>query len=67
MTLNNEEKISLINQHKKNNEFNKYNLQLSLVEENAATAPNAETITSTKNGIAARIAALLAEKDTLTE
>jgi hypothetical protein len=33
-------------------------------------APNADsiaTITSTKNGIAARIAALLAEKDTLTE
>ena len=70
MTLNNEEKISLINQHKKNNEFNKYNLQLSLVEENAVTAPNAETITSLNSQISEcdrKLAALAAELAGLEE
>ena len=70
MTLSNEEKISLINQHKKNNELNKYNIQLSLVEENAVTAPKAETISSLNDQISEcdrKLAALAAELAGLEE
>jgi len=70
MTLSNEEKISLINQHKKTNELNKYNLYLSLVEENAVTAPKAETITSLNSQISEcdrKLAALAAELAELEE
>lgn len=43
-TLSNEDKISIIIQHKRNVEYSKYNAQLSLIEENAVTSPNQETI-----------------------
>lgn len=43
-TLSNEDKISIIIQHKRNVEYSKYNAQLSLIEENAITSPNQETI-----------------------
>ena len=64
MTLSNSEKTSLIAQHQRNNELNKYNLQLALVEENSVTAPNAETISSLNSQIAdcdRKLAALAAE------
>lgn len=64
MTLSNSEKTSLIAQHQRNNELNKYNLQLALVEENSMTAPNAEIISSLNSQIAdcdRRLAALAAE------
>jgi hypothetical protein len=44
--LTNEEKTGIINQHKRNIVFNKYNIELSLMEENALTTPNAETVAS---------------------
>ena len=68
--LDNEEKIRLIDQHLRSLKFADYNADLDLIEANAMAAPDADSIaaiTSTKNGIAARIAALLAEKDTLVE
>jgi len=43
-TLSNEDKISIIVQHKRNIEYSKYNTQLSIIEENAITSPNQETI-----------------------
>jgi hypothetical protein len=64
MTLSNSEKTSLIAQHQRNNELNKYNLQLALVEENSVTAPNAETISSLNSQITdcdRKLAALAAE------
>ena len=42
--LTNEDKASIINQHKRNLEINKFNLELSLAEENAITSPNAELV-----------------------
>lgn len=44
--LTNEEKISIITQHIRNLEFNKYNLNVSLLEENALAIPNQATIDS---------------------
>ena len=44
--LTNEEKAGIISQHKRNIVFNKYNVELSLMEENALTTPNAETLAS---------------------
>ncbi len=44
--LTNEEKTGIINQHKRNIVFNRYNIELSLMEENALTTPNAETVAS---------------------
>jgi CII-binding regulator of phage lambda lysogenization HflD len=42
--LTNEDKISIVNQHKKNVEYSKYNLQVSLIEENAVTSPDQDAI-----------------------
>lgn len=42
--LTNEEKISIVNQHKRNLEYSKYNVQISLIEENASAAPDASTV-----------------------
>jgi hypothetical protein len=44
--LTNEEKISVITQHIRNLEFNKYNLDVSLIEENAMAIPNQATLDS---------------------
>jgi hypothetical protein len=62
--LTNEEKISVINQHIRNLEFNKYNLNVSLIEENAMAIPNQATIDSINLQISeanAKITALNAE------
>jgi hypothetical protein len=69
-TLTNEDKIGLISQHKRNIEMNKYNLELTLIEENALSTPNAETvanITAQVNEAAAKIAALDAELASISE
>lgn len=55
-TLTNEEKIGLIQQHKRNIEYSAYNLELTLIEENAVGTPNAETV--------ARLTAEIAELET---
>lgn len=53
-TLSNEDKTSIINQHKRNIEYSKYNIQLSILEENSLTSPSASII----NGFNAQIAEL---------
>lgn len=69
-TLSNEEKMGIAIQHKKNVEYNKYNLELTLIEENAVTSPNAEAIASVTFEIAEmnkKLTAIQAEIDSLTE
>jgi hypothetical protein len=68
--LTNDEKTGMVVQHKKNVAINKYNLELSLIEENALETPNAETISSLESQISAfdaKLAALDAELSALTE
>lgn len=66
--LTNEEKIAIIDQHKRTVEYSKYNLQVSILEENAVDTPNADTVDSLNNQIAEldkKLAALDAEKEDL--
>lgn len=63
-TLSNEDKISIINQHKRNIEYVRYGLELSIIEENATASPNQENLDSFNNQITdldSKIAALDAE------
>ena len=69
-TLTNEDKLTIVNKHIKNVEFSKYNLELSLIEENSVASPDATTIASLNSQIVsanAKLAALEAEKSDLTE
>jgi predicted nucleic acid-binding Zn-ribbon protein len=50
-TLTNEDKISIINQHKRNLEYSKYNIEITILEENSANNPNQDTLTSLNNQI----------------
>jgi hypothetical protein len=50
--LTNEDKAGIINQHKRNLEINKFNLELSLAEENSITSPNAELVSTFTGQIA---------------
>lgn len=68
--LTNEEKSAIINQHIKNLEYGIYNLQVSLIEENAVSTPDSDTVSSLNSQIAesnTKKTALLAELDDLTE
>jgi len=68
--LTNEEKSAIVNQHVKNLEYNIYNLQVSLIEENAVSTPDASKISLLNSEISesnAKKTALLAELDDLTE
>jgi len=68
--LTNEEKSAIVNQHVKNLEYNIYNLQVSLIEENAVSTPDASKISSLNSQISesnVKKTALLAELDELTE
>lgn len=49
--LTNEEKSGIISQHIKNIEYSLYNLTLSLIEENAVSAPAADKIASLNDQI----------------
>lgn len=63
-TLTNDDKIAIINQHKRNIEYAKYGYQVSLIAENAVSSPNEETIDSLNQQISdvdSKIAALDAE------
>jgi len=67
--LTNEEKASIVNQHKRNVENQKYNLELSIMQENAVTVPNEDLISSLnsqKADLDKKIAALDAELVTLS-
>lgn len=68
--LTNEEKISVVNQHLKNLEYNKYNVELSLIEENAITKINDDVISSLNEQLVnlnAKIDVLQQEIASLTE
>lgn len=47
--LTNEEKSAIVNQHIKNVEYSIYNIELSVVAENAVSSPDAGKITSLNN------------------
>lgn len=67
--LTNEEKINIINSHLKNLEYNKFSIEISIVEENAKNNPLAETLTSLNAQISeidSQVAALQAELASLT-
>ncbi len=49
--LSNEEKISIIEQHLKNLEYNRYNLAVSMIELNAGTNPKSESIEELQSDI----------------
>lgn len=66
--LTNDEKIGIANQHLKNLQYNRYNLELSLKEENALDTPNAASVADVQlqiTSIDAKIAAIEAEIETL--
>lgn len=44
--LSKEERTQIVNSHKKNLAMNKYNLELSLIEENAKGTPDANMLAS---------------------
>jgi hypothetical protein len=62
--LTNEEKIGVIESHIKNVQYNKYNAEITLIEENALAAPSATNIQRANESIAsanAQITALEAQ------
>lgn len=67
--LSNEEKVAIVNQHKRNVENQKYNVELSIMQENAVTTPNQDLIsslTAQKADLDKKIVALDAELETLS-
>ena len=44
--LSKEERIQIVNSHKKNLAMNKYNLEISVLTENAKVEPDTNTLTS---------------------
>jgi hypothetical protein len=68
--LTNEEKIGVIESHIKNVQYNKFNAELTIIEENVLETPNAEAVQRANASIAtanAQIAALEAQIAALTE
>jgi hypothetical protein len=68
-TLSNEDKISIINQHKRSVEYSKYNLSVSLIEENSVLSPDDDVIADLTAKIAdhnSKLSALNAEADSLS-
>jgi hypothetical protein len=68
--LTNAEKISIIDQHLKNLEYNRYNLEISVLELTSGTNPKQESITDIQaqiDSIIAQQTALNAEVASLTE
>lgn len=68
-TLTNEDKISIINQHKRNIEYSKYNLEISVLAENAVSDPDENAIAGFNAKIAdldSKLAALDAEIESLS-
>jgi hypothetical protein len=60
--LTNEEKAAVVTQHIKNVQYSIYNLELSVIEENAVSSPDAGKISS----LADQITDLSAQKTALT-
>ena len=66
--LTNEEKSDIINQHLRNLHYNKFNIEISIVEENAKATPETAAVanlTAQVADFAARITALEEELDKL--
>lgn len=70
MALNNQDKISIVEQHIRNLEINKFNIELSLAEENSVESPS-EAVLNSLNGqlsnVNAKINALNTELTTLQQ
>ena len=67
--LTNEEKAAIVTQHIKNIEYSIYNLEISVIEEEAVQSPDAEKISTLNSDITelnAKKAALTTELATLT-
>ena len=67
--LTNEEKTTIVTQHIKNVEYSIYNLELSVIEENSVSSPDAAKISSLSdqvNQLVAQKTALTAELTTLS-
>lgn len=59
--LSKEERTQIVNSHKKNLAMNKYNLEISIIEENAKSVPDAINVTNLNaqaSGVDLQIAAL---------
>jgi len=70
MSLTNQDKIGIVQQHIKNLQLNKYNLEVSIVEENALQTPAQSTLDSLNSQIAdvvAKLAVLDTELTTLQQ
>jgi hypothetical protein len=68
MELTNEEKQSIINQHIRNVNVNVYNLQITLMAEEAVESPNQETVSALNEKIQQELRknqVLLAELESL--
>lgn len=68
--LSNEEKINIINSHIRNLEYNKYNLEISIIEENAKNSPAMDTLSSLNAQVAeinTQLTALTSELTLLSE
>jgi hypothetical protein len=68
-TLTNEEKASIIEQHLKNLEYNRYNLEISMIEITSATFPKNESVENLQaeiDSIASQQAALTSELASLS-
>jgi hypothetical protein len=68
ISLTNEEKINIINQHIRNIEFAAYNADLDLIEANAVSSPDTNLVSEInlrKSEINAKLSALNAEKTSL--
>ena len=66
--LSNEEKAGIINQHLKNLHYNKFNIEISIIEENAKTTPETAALANLNTQLTdfnSRITALDAELDKL--
>lgn len=62
------EKIEVIEQHVRNLNYNKYNLELSIIEENAAAVPSQSTIDALQlqlSDLNSKLAALATELDSI--
>jgi hypothetical protein len=62
ITLTNEEKATVVSQHIKNVDYSIYNIELSLIEENSVSSPDAEKISSLNS----QLTDLNAQKTALT-
>lgn len=68
--LSNEEKISIIESHLRTLGYSKYNLEVNLMEEEAATTPAADAIASVNaqiSSVNSKIEALVTELASLSE